>query len=115
MHLTLKTYQTVQNREQTQSESTEYQSNVSFLASQLFLLFFRFLIVILQQKFLIGVSAAFFFHRVCGQSKTEHGSGREMKYALLYHRVSARRHFNTAIKRYEKGIKPQHQGWLKKE
>jgi hypothetical protein len=40
------------------------------------------------------------------QSKTEHGSEHEMKNAYLYHRVSARRHFNT-IKKYEKGIECQ--------
>ena len=28
----------------------------------------------------------------------EHGPGHEMKYAYLYHRASARRHFNTTIK-----------------
>lgn len=28
----------------------------------------------------------------------EHGPGHEMKYAYLYHRACARRHFNTAIK-----------------
>ena len=50
----------------------------------------------MQQKFLIGVSAAFFLD-VSQQSKTEHGSEHEMKYAYLYHRVSARRHFYTII------------------
>lgn len=51
----------------------------------------------MQQKFLFGVSAAFFLD-VSRQSKTEHGSEHEMKNAYLYHRASARRHFNTAIK-----------------
>jgi hypothetical protein len=36
--------------------------------------------------FPIGVSAAFFFLGICQQSKTEHGSGHEMKNAFLYHR-----------------------------
>ena len=36
--------------------------------------------------------------------KAEHGSEHEMKYAYLYHRASARRHFYTTNKN-EKGIK----------
>ena len=51
----------------------------------------------MQQKFLFGVSAAFFFD-VSQQSKAEHGSEHEMNNAYLCHRVSARRHFNTAKK-----------------
>ena len=39
-------------------------------------------IVPLQQKFLIGVSAAFFLRDVRQQSKTEHGSEREMNIAF---------------------------------
>jgi hypothetical protein len=46
------------------------------------------LYVPLQQEFQIGVSAAFFLD-VSQQSKTEHGSEHEMKFAYLYHRVSA--------------------------
>ena len=47
--------------------------------------FFRFIarhILPLQQKFLIGVSAAFFLRDVRQQKKTEHGSEREMNIAF---------------------------------
>ena len=38
------------------------------------------------------------------QSKTEHGSEHEMKNACLYHRVSARRHFEHLKKQMKKEI-----------
>ena len=47
--------------------------------------FFRYIarhILPLQQKFLSGVSAAFFLRDVSRQSKTEHGSEREMNIAF---------------------------------
>ena len=63
----------------------------------------------MQQEFQIGVSAAFFLD-VSQQSKTEHGSEHEMKYAYLYHRASARRHFYLFIIMSRK-IKSNLNGW----
>ena len=60
----------------------------------------------MQQKFLFGVSAAF-FSDVSQQSKTEHGSEHEMKNAYLYHRASARRHLNTTNKIMKKVLDPK--------
>jgi len=79
-------------------KNTENQSIVDDLASQVYLWLSELISLPLQQKFLIGVSAAFFLD-VSQQSKTEHGSGHEMKYAYLCHRVSARGHFNTTNKK----------------
>ncbi len=66
----------------------------------------------MQQKFLTGVSAAFFLD-VSQQSNTEHGSGHEMK-DVFYIIVSARRQINILKTMKEKIFTQQIQAGSRK-